>query len=364
MSEEWRLLNLGMIDTLTTQSIYHAIALSRSEGIVPDTLILCSPSNPVVCVGYHQEIEKEIRVSYCEEHNIPIVRRSVGGGAVLLDSGQQFYQFLISRDNPKIPKAIEKVYEKLLRPVVKTYNELEIPAKYKPVNDIEVEERKISGNGAGEIENTAILVGNFILDFDYANMVNIFKVPSEKFRDKLAKSLQERITTIKRELGYIPEREKINNLFIKNVEEILDVKLVPGAITEREKQIIDELNEKYRGNEWLYMPSYQHAKLIEKRKLKVSGRTYIAESVYKSPGGLIRITAEIVDNVINDIFISGDFTFVPTSKLKELENRLIGLPLDADEVVLAIDHFYRDHEIQAPGTTPDDITKAIIESES
>ena len=32
----------------------------------PDTIILVSPIDPYVCIGYHQELEKEVDLAYCK----------------------------------------------------------------------------------------------------------------------------------------------------------------------------------------------------------------------------------------------------------------------------------------------------------
>jgi lipoate-protein ligase A len=72
---------------------------------------------------------------------------------------------------------------------------------FKPVNDIIANGRKISGNGAAEIGDTQVLVGNFIVNFNFEMMSKVLRVPDEKFRDKVFKTLSENLTTIPRETG-------------------------------------------------------------------------------------------------------------------------------------------------------------------
>ncbi len=61
--------------------------------------------------------------------------------------------------------------------------------------------RKISGTGAAQIDEMRILVGNFLQDFDYEMMSKCLRVPDEKFRDKVYKTMFENLTTFKRETG-------------------------------------------------------------------------------------------------------------------------------------------------------------------
>lgn len=356
--EDWRLLDLGALPAIDTQTIYEAVALARSKNLIPDTLILCYPESPLVCIGYHQDLEKEVDYTFCQSHDIPIVRRILGGGAVYLDQGQLFYQIIVDRKNPKIPLSLKDFFQKLLEAPTKTYQDLGIPAVYKPINDIEVSGRKISGNGAGTLENVVnIMTGNIIMDFNYEMMVKILKVPSEKFRDKVAKSLEERMTTIKKELGHEVPLEKMKILLIKNYEETLNIKLRKGALTDWENQTMKELRTKYQSNEWLNLVFLRHPDLA--RKVKISSTASVSESAYKAPGGLIRATLRIDEEVIKEIMLSGDFWIYPENKLAELEKRLAGTHTDISKIDQVIQNFYKEEKIETPGVNPQDFLTAI-----
>jgi len=356
--EEWRLLDLDALPAIDTQTIYEAVASARSKNLIPETLILCYPKSPLVCIGYHQDLEKEVDYSFCQSRGIPVVRRILGGGAVYLDQGQLFYQVIVDKKNPKVPLSIKDFFRKLLEAPTKTYQELGIPAVYKPINDIEVSGRKISGNGAGTLENVVnIMTGNIIMDFNYEMMVKVLRVPSEKFRDKVAKSLEERMTTIKKELGQEVPLERIKSLLVKNYEETLDIKLRKGILTDWEKKAMRELKKKYQSPEWLNLVFLRHPDLA--RKVKISSTASVSESAYKAPGGLIRVTLRIDEEMIKEIMLSGDFWIYPEDKLSELEKRLTGAPTDIGEINQVIQTFYEEEKIETPGITAQDFLTAI-----
>ena len=368
MVKKWRLLNLGEIDALDTQVVYEAVAIARTKDLISDTIIFCNPATPIVCIGYHQELEKEVNLEYCEKNNIPITRRILGGGAVYLDSNQLFYQIIVSEKNKEIPNSLEKLFSTLLQAPVKTCNDIKIPAVFKPINDIEVNGKKISGNGAGKVDNVSVLTGNFILDFNFDEMVKILKVPNEKFRDKIAKSLRERITSITNELNKVPPRDEILNILKSNFENTLNIILEPAELLEAEKEIMKDLREKYNSKQWLYGSKLRHVDLFEnlenyakiERTVKISGGVFIGEAFYKSPGGLIRVTLEIENETIKDILLSGDFWLFPTKKLSDLEQKLIGVKINQDDVKKVLSSFFEQNEIQSPGTTIDDFVKTIL----
>ncbi|MFX0094043.1 MAG: biotin/lipoate A/B protein ligase family protein, partial [Candidatus Hodarchaeota archaeon] len=179
MSNKWRLLVLRGIPGIDTQIIFHAIAQAMTEDPeIPNTLVICWPESALVSCGYHQVIEEEVNLEYCQQVKIPVVRRILGGGAVYLDDGQLFYQFMTYSGTDQIPLQVGSYYEFLLKPVVQTYRELGVEARYAPVNDIvTLNQQKISGNGAGVIEKVQILTGNIIFEFDFEKMARILKVP-------------------------------------------------------------------------------------------------------------------------------------------------------------------------------------------
>lgn len=199
--ETWRLIDMGDAEPLMAQTFYESVAHAVDNGSSPNTIILAQPSRPYVCIGFHQELVKEVDVNYCHRNNLMVIRRSQGGGATYLDSNQLFYQVIAKKDSEVIPLNVGGLFERYLAVTVYVYRRLGLQAEFKALNDVVINGRKISGNGAGSFgKDTVILVGNIIFDLDYDAMSRVLKVPSEKFRDKMAKSMMEWVTSTRREL--------------------------------------------------------------------------------------------------------------------------------------------------------------------
>jgi len=344
-----KLYNLGVVPWLDSQLIYHALPRLGREG-----LLLLSPDSPYVCIGYHQDLAQEVDVAYCEIHSVPLFRREVGGGAVYLDSGQLFYQLVIRSDSPLVPSGKEAFYRKFLEPVAETYRAIGIPARYRPVNDVITEEsRKISGTGVAEIEGHLILVGNLIMDFNYEMMARILKVPDEKYRDKVHKTMQENLTTIQRELGRVPPRRQLEHLLIANFEKVLG----PLEETSLEQEVYDlasELATQFQSEEWLYKKGKERVGW----ETKIASGVEVKQKAHKAPGGLIRATTVVREGVIDSISISGDFFFYPKEELEALEAALEGHLISEAEKVIG--DFYREKRIDSPGVMPFDLAKVIL----
>ncbi len=338
---------LGSVSWLDSQLIYHALPRLGLEG-----LILLWPESPYVCIGYHQDAEQEVDLSYCRACGIPVFRREVGGGAVYLDGEQVFYQLVLRRTHPLVQGSKEALYRRLLEPVVLTLHDLGLAAGYKPVNDILVGGRKISGNGAGEIADSVVLVGNVILDFNYEMMVRVLRVPDEKFRDKVHKSLQENLTTLRRELGSAPDRARVQELLVRRFSEVLGP-LTPRPLPEEVRLEAHRLAEERFSDAWLLRRGMR----LPVRRVRIAAGRQVVQSVHKAAGGLIRATTEVADGRFVSVDLSGDFFFYPPRALDELASHLVGTPCcDAESTIAA---FYATKGIESPGVTPGDLAKVL-----
>jgi len=335
------LYNLGKVAWQESQLIYHALAdLGR------ESLVLVSPASSYVCIGYHQDVAHEVDLDFCRTHNIPIFRREVGGGAVYLDGNQLFFQLILRRDNPKVPPRKDKFYRKFLQPAINVYRRIGIPAEYKPVNDIIVGTRKISGTGVGEIGDCIVFVGNLILDFDYEKMAQILKVPDEKFRDKIHKTMKDNLTTIRRELNGTEasqwDEQRLNALMVEEFEALL------GQMDPREKdgelrEKMGELGCRMMNDTWLH----QKGRRVDGRSVKIRSGVKLIHKMHKAPGGLLRADIEISEGRFENVSISGDFFCYPEDAVRQIESRLEGKR--GSEIYNVLKEFYDSHGIETPG---------------
>ncbi len=341
-----RLYNLGKVPWQESQLIYHALAEMGWEA-----LSLVSPATPYVCIGFHQDVEQEVDLAYCNANNIPVFRRDVGGGAVYLDGDQLFFHLILRRDHPEVPKNKEAFYRKFLQPIINVYRRIGIPATYKPVNDVLAGARKISGTGVGEIGDCIVFVGNLIVDFNYKEMSKVLKVPDEKFRDKIHKTLQENLTTIRRELG---EQEAsrwdegtLNAFMAEEFQKLLG----PMSQSEKEPALQTKMNElggHLMSEEWLY----QRGKPVPGREVKIRAGLNVIQKVYKAPGGLIRADYEVKEGRVKGVSVSGDFFCFPRTAIRILEKRLEDQSLEQVEAL--VNAFYAEEAVETPGITVQD----------
>ncbi len=237
------------VSPVRSQTVYHAVGYAMKED-TPDTIILVSPHTPYVCIGYHQDIEKEVDLEFCKAHGLPVYRREVGGGAVYLDNGQLFTQWIFHREN--LPASLEERFKLYIDPLVATYRALGINATHRPINDVHVNGKKIGGTGAAQIGSAEVVVGSLMYTFDKKTMSQVLKVPSEKMRDKIFESLEAYMTTMTEQLGYTPDRAQVKDLYMQKVSEALGVEVNEGAWTPEEEAMAVDLDARFISDDCVY----------------------------------------------------------------------------------------------------------------
>ena len=345
------LFNLGKIPWEETQLIYHSLALQGREA-----LCLVSPATPYVCIGYHQDVKQEVDLEFCHLHNIPIFRREVGGGAVFLDGNQLFFYVILNRDNPIGPKRIDAFYKKFLQPVIDVHRRIGIQAEYKPINDLIVQNRKISGTGAGEIGDCIVFVGNLILDFDYETMARVLKIPDEKFRDKVKKTIEENLSTIRRELGEDEagqwDEDTLNNMLAEEFKKLLGP-MTPSGKDSLLVEKMQALKLVMMGDDWLY----RRGKQINGRVVKVRSGLEVVQRIHKATGGLIRAEFVVKDGRYHEVAVSGDYFCFPKDIVGRLAMEIEGSTVK--HLTQVVNNFYKQDNFELPGIGVDDWIKVF-----
>ena len=188
-----RLIRAGRIEPGLTQRLYHCLAKGMTESS-DATVILCSPSSPYLCIGYHQVLKSVLDTEVCEALNLPIMRRVLGGGTTFLDKNQIFYQCIFHHS--RVPWRADKVYQMMLDAPVMVLNRMGLRGRLRAVNEVEANSQRIAGIGGGRVGEAMVVVGNLLLDFDYSLMSSVWKVPDQPFRNLALETMEERVGTL------------------------------------------------------------------------------------------------------------------------------------------------------------------------
>jgi lipoate-protein ligase A len=208
-----------------------------------------------------------------------------------------------------------------------------------------------------------VLAGDILLDLPTDLMTRVLKVPDEKFRDKLQKSLSEWMTSLRLELENAPSRDKVKQSLIKEFEKQIGATIEERELSSTERKYLDELLMERQKKKWVFMKDMSHEALFQtarSRKIKVKEGVNICEGVYKAKK-LIRITMETVDDHINEISISGDFFTDPhIGAIEKLERSINGASLNKEDLQQRILAGFNNIGLTVTGMTIDDLVTAIL----
>jgi len=252
MTDKWRFFGVDCYSAYMNMAIDEAISRTKIEAETPDTLRLYRWNPSSVSIGYFQIAEEEVDLEVSSDLSIDLVRRITGGGAVYHDyDGEITYSLIVDESNEKIPRDISKSYETICLGITEGLSLLGIDAKFKPINDITVDGRKISGNAQTRRWGVVLQHGTILVDADIRTMFKVLKVSKEKISDKQIKAAEERVTTIRRELGRDVSFEEVADALRKGFQSALDVELVSQPLTQKEKGLARRLKEKkFQSEDW------------------------------------------------------------------------------------------------------------------
>ncbi len=246
--DKWRLVKTMETDGAMQMAIDEAMLAARSENMVPNTLRFFTWKPPAVTIGIFQSLKQEVDAERAKEMGADIVRRYTGGGAVFHENELTYSMALSEKD---VPHGIIESYEKICSGIVDGLGLLGIDAEFRPVNDIVVNGRKISGNAQTRKNGVLLQHGTILMDADVKRMFSLLKVPDEKIRDKLIKSAEERVTSLRMETGRPTSVLRLQESLVSGFERAFGTRFVAGELTPTEMKTAERLcREKYSTRGW------------------------------------------------------------------------------------------------------------------
>lgn len=285
----------------TNPYINHAIEEYMLKNFEEDCFMLWR-NERCILIGKNQNTLSEINMNYVKEHNLPVVRRMSGGGAIFNDLGNLHFTFIANNSENRFAD-----FSKFTYPIINALKKIGINADLSGRNDLTIDGKKFSGNAQYNYKNKILHHGSILFSANMSDLTLALKVKDIKFQDKSVKSVGSRVTNISEHLKTLMSLDEFKEFLTNSIiSEQQEVKIY--ELTEEDwihvKKISDE---KYSTWEWNYGKSPKFNYFNEKKFL----------------GGIVQANINVEKGLISSIKLYGDF--FSESDVIELENVLTGI---------------------------------------
>jgi len=237
-----------------------AIFLSYRQNKLP-TLRIYTWRTLGISLGYRQQATAILNLNTCRIHNIPIVRRITGGGAILHHK-ELTYSLVCNVHDLSLPRNVKNSYRILNAFLIHFYRNLGLKTYFadevfsnttsRPDNfcflsceplDIVAEGRKIGGNAQRRSKDIIFQQGSIPLTIEWDTVFSLFKTADESLQNKTVS------------LNQLLHREgRLTTLCYKLMDSFINTFTLDYTIsklTETEKNLLTSLIlSKYSKNSW------------------------------------------------------------------------------------------------------------------
>lgn len=346
---DFRLLDTGCIPAAANMALDSIILEEVARGSSPPTIRFLQFKPAAALVGYHQDVNLEVRKDYCAANGIDVNRRLTGGGSILFQESALGWEVFGIPGKEPFGGRFESILHRTCTIAAEAISLLGPAACFRPRNDIEVGGRKISGTGGTAVSGGFMFQGTLLVENEVELFLKALRVPVEKLKKREIESLMERICFLSDLVRPVPTMKRIKETLASEFAQRLGIHLVPAGLTDREEARFQE-----------ELPYFSSSKWIAGRS-RPEDDSEPVRSITQTDGGTLRVHLwpSTGGKRIRQALIAGDFFTIPGRLIHDLEAALIGARMDQGALRETVETFFANSEGEVLGIEPAKLGEAV-----
>ena len=274
MTEIWNFINTGSKNPYYNMAMDEALLNFVSRGEIDPVIRFYTWNAATLSIGYFQRLQKEIDIDKVKEKGYGLVRRQTGGRGVLHDK-ELTYSVIVPESHPNMPSTVTEAYKIISQGLLEGFKNLgfetyfaiprskeerdklkqprssvcfDAPSWYELV----VEGRKIAGSAQTRQKGVILQHGSILQDIDIDDLFDMFIFKNERLKAKMKENFVQKAVAINDISNQHITLNEMENAFKSGFKKGLNIDFKPLELTEKQKEEVQELEEKYRSEAWMY----------------------------------------------------------------------------------------------------------------
>lgn len=274
MTEIWNFINTGSKNPYYNMAMDEALLNFVSRGEIDPVIRFYTWNPATLSIGYFQRLQKEIDIDKVKEKGYGLVRRQTGGRGVLHDK-ELTYSVIVPESHPNMPSTVTEAYKIISQGLLEGFKNLgfetyfaiprskeerdklkqprssvcfDAPSWYELV----VEGRKIAGSAQTRQKGVILQHGSILQDIDIDDLFDMFKFKNERLKAKMKENFVQKAVAINDISNQHITLNEMENAFEAGYKKGLNIDFKPLELTEKQLEEVQELEDKYRSEAWMY----------------------------------------------------------------------------------------------------------------
>mgnify|MGYP002716297353 FL=1 len=274
MTEIWNFINTGSKNPYYNMAMDEALLNFVSRGEIDPVIRFYTWNPATLSIGYFQRLQKEIDIDKVKEKGYGLVRRQTGGRGVLHDK-ELTYSVIVPESHPNMPSTVTEAYKIISQGLLEGFKNLgfetyfaiprskeerdklkqprssvcfDAPSWYELV----VEGRKIAGSAQTRQKGVILQHGSILQDIDIDDLFDMFIFKNERLKAKMKENFVQKAVAINDISNQHITLNEMENAFEAGFKKGLNIDFKPLELTKKQIEEVQELEEKYRSEAWMY----------------------------------------------------------------------------------------------------------------